>query len=202
MTDDDTKDALICKNGIEKTIRAVYAQKKVYFYLSVEVARTDFFMSYQLFFFSFWNILLFFRGSIQMGMWMVNCTKQWEKNSGMLLKKSKLNLNKCVIYLFHQIRKITSTQFMSSLTISCWLMQTMGKKTSGSKSGHVARKSYVTKLEQVSFLHAFIFLFFAHGVEVFFANHYVMWSFFQSNIFVSFCSLVLILLWQSLCYVI
>lgn len=28
LTDDDTKDALICKNGIEKTIRAVYAQKK------------------------------------------------------------------------------------------------------------------------------------------------------------------------------
>lgn len=41
MTDDDTKDALICKNGIEKTIRAVYAQKKVTL-LSIEVAHTNF----------------------------------------------------------------------------------------------------------------------------------------------------------------
>lgn len=78
----------------------------------------------------------------------------------------------------------------------------MGKKTTGSKSGHVARKSYATKLEQVSFLHAFIFLFSTHGVEIFFGNYYVMLSFFQSNIFVSFGTLVLVLLWQSLSYVI
>lgn len=86
LTDDDTKDALICKNGIEKTIRAVYAQKKG------EHPNGD-----------------------------VN---------GELYEAMRKELR-------HAVEEIKTE-----------LEQTMGKKTTGSKSGHVARKSYATKLEQ------------------------------------------------------
>lgn len=113
LTDDDSKDGLTCKNGIEKTIRAVYAQKKG------EHPNGD-----------------------------VN---------GELYEAMRKELR-------HAVEEIKTE-----------LEQTMGKKTSGSKSGHVARKSFGTKLEQVSFLYAVVFLFFAHGVG---------------------------LLWQSLCYVV
>ncbi|MCD7457673.1 hypothetical protein HAX54_035746 [Datura stramonium] len=86
LTDDDTKDALTCKNGIEKTIRAVYAQKKG------EHPNGD-----------------------------VN---------GELYEAMRKELR-------HAVEEIKTE-----------LEQTMGKKTSGSKSGHIARKNYVTKLEQ------------------------------------------------------
>ncbi|KAM3319289.1 hypothetical protein P3S67_006489 [Capsicum chacoense] len=86
LTDDDTKDALIYKNGIEKTIRAVYAQKKG------EHPNGD-----------------------------VN---------GELYEAMRKELR-------HAVEEIKSE-----------LEQTMGKKTSGSKSGHMARKNYVAKLEQ------------------------------------------------------
>ncbi|CAN4087945.1 unnamed protein product [Withania somnifera] len=86
LTDDDTKDALTCKNGIEKTIRAVYAQKKG------EHPNGD-----------------------------VN---------GELYEAMRKELR-------HAVEEIKTE-----------LEQTIGKKTSGSKSGHVTRKNYVTKLEQ------------------------------------------------------
>lgn len=86
LTDDDAKDALTCKNGIEKTIRAVYAQKKG------EHPNGD-----------------------------VN---------GELYEAMRKELR-------HAVEEIKTE-----------LEQTIGKKTSGSKSGHVARKNYVTKLEQ------------------------------------------------------
>ncbi|KAK6794997.1 hypothetical protein RDI58_008450 [Solanum bulbocastanum] len=86
LTDDDTKDALICKNGIEKTIRAVYAQKK---------------------------------GEHPNG-----------DANGELYEAMRKELR-------HAVEEIKTE-----------LEQTMGKKTTGSKSGHVARKSNATKLEQ------------------------------------------------------
>ncbi|KAK4362593.1 hypothetical protein RND71_017834 [Anisodus tanguticus] len=86
LTDEDTKDALTCKYGIEKTIRAVYAQKKG------EHPNGD-----------------------------VN---------GELYEAMRKELR-------HAVEEIKTK-----------LEYTMGKKTSGSKSGHVARKNYVTKLEQ------------------------------------------------------
>ncbi|TMX04233.1 hypothetical protein EJD97_010606 [Solanum chilense] len=86
LTDDDTKDALICKNGIEKTIRAVYAQKKG------EHPNGDL--------------------------------------NGELYEAMRKELR-------HAVEEIKTE-----------LEQTMGKKTTGSKSGHVARKSYATKMEQ------------------------------------------------------
>ncbi|XP_015070092.1 uncharacterized protein LOC107014620 [Solanum pennellii] len=86
LTDDDTKDALICKNGIEKTIRAVYAQKKG------EHPNGDL--------------------------------------NGELYEAMRKELR-------HAVEEIKTE-----------LEQTMVKKTTGSKSGHVARKSYATKMEQ------------------------------------------------------
>ncbi|CAN4085332.1 unnamed protein product [Withania somnifera] len=86
LTDDDTKDALICKNGIEKTVRAVYAQKK------------------------------------------------GEHPNGDVNGELNEALRK---ELRHAVEEIKTE-----------LEQSMGKKTSGSKSGHAARKNYMTKLEQ------------------------------------------------------
>ncbi|XP_016464162.1 uncharacterized protein LOC107787152 [Nicotiana tabacum] len=87
LTDDDTKDALTCKNGIEKTIRAVYAQKK---------------------------------GEHPNG----------DVVNGELYEAMRKELR-------HAVEEIKTE-----------LEQTMGKKTSSAKSGHVARKNHVTKLEQ------------------------------------------------------
>ncbi|XP_060204439.1 uncharacterized protein LOC132632494 [Lycium barbarum] len=87
LTDDDTKDARTGKNSIEKTIRAVYAQKK---------------------------------GEHPTG----------DVVNGELYEAMRKELR-------HAVEEIKTE-----------LEQTMGKKTSGSKSGHVARKNYVTKLEQ------------------------------------------------------
>ncbi|XP_009616067.1 uncharacterized protein LOC107786377 [Nicotiana tabacum] len=87
LTDDDTKDALTCKNGIEKTIRAVYAQKK---------------------------------GEHPNG----------DVVNGELYEAMRKELR-------HAVEEIKTE-----------LEQTMGKKISGAKSGHEARKNHVTKLEQ------------------------------------------------------
>ncbi|KAK4350644.1 hypothetical protein RND71_029957 [Anisodus tanguticus] len=86
LTDDDTKDALTCKNVVEKTIRAVYAQKK---------------------------------GEHPNG----------DVLNGELYEAMRKELR-------HAVEEIKTE-----------LEQTMGKKTSGSKTGHVTRKNYVSKLE-------------------------------------------------------
>lgn len=102
LTDDEAPDACN-KNGFEKTIRAVYSQKKVWpTLLDWQWEKFHAFI-YYLHIFS-----CTFRLNILLGMEReMGCMKQWEKKFGMPLKRSSCSLNKwvmwfvCMILLFH-----------------------------------------------------------------------------------------------------